>query len=172
MKAIFMKSIPYKTFTLLLMMSILLIACTPQANSESDTSDQTDNTSSNTDNQEAETDSIDESDPVSVARAFWAAIYAGEGEEAISYVCEFDTVGIDNDSVGAMFGAVNLGPVEFDTSNVNYTLLNQDGGVAEVEISGELLIGVTGTEDQTPVEFDPLTLTLVNNDGWEVCSET
>ncbi|MEM9955006.1 MAG: hypothetical protein AAF846_25585 [Chloroflexota bacterium] len=139
-----------------------------------DTDDSSDDNMDDSDSEmdDVATIEVDSSDPVSVTRAFWTEIYAGNGELAATYVCEIDIAGIDNEDLGMMFGAVNLGPVEIDVSGLEYELISQEGGNAEVEVTGEILFGVAGTEQMTPADFDSVTMTLIDEDGWKICTDT
>ncbi len=160
-----------KIFLLCFAVSLVVVACGNQAPAGDNANSQNDTNSTTGSSGSDDTTNADAGDPVSVAQAFWTAIFSGEGEVAATYVCEFDLTGINTDTIGELFGAVNLGPVEIDTSNLNYSLVSEDGDTAEVEISGELLIGVAGTDQQTPTEFQTMSLFLVNEDGWKVCTE-
>ncbi|RMF76167.1 MAG: hypothetical protein D6737_20670 [Chloroflexi bacterium] len=104
-------------------------------------------------------------DPVTAVEAFMTAVFDNDVVTAIGIVCPALRSEIDEQILLSLRPQIPSGQI--DSSGLETRLLTEGGGVAQVEVSGTVV--VTVSDVAVPVEFPPLVLDVTNDNGWKVC---
>jgi hypothetical protein len=106
------------------------------------------------------------SDPAAAAKAFYDAAFAGTA--TIDMICSTapnrDQI---KDSFDQMRTQMAQGGGTVDTSGVTFTVANQSGDTATVNVGGNLKVTVSGVTTDVPMEGT--TIPMKNENGWKVC---
>lgn len=107
-------------------------------------------------------------DPINATRTFVNALYSAETDE-VELLCPENQVDFDANNILSSMGPSVPG-ITFDTSELDYTLVSQEGDVAVVSVSGTLSMIMEATEASAPTTLEALEFPLRRSEaGWRVC---
>jgi hypothetical protein len=111
--------------------------------------------------------------PDAAARAFLNALTSGDSVTVLALVCDADKAGFDEDAYQAMLRGPGVPGGRIDISQMTYQVIEQTGDLAQVAISGDMVVHVTinNTPSNIPVPVEePIVMDLRLTDGWQICS--
>lgn len=106
--------------------------------------------------------------PADAVKGFFDAVFAGEDVTALICTSNAEQAAAIAQGMETMRETLTSSGAEIDTSGLTYTVKSESGDTAEVEVSGNIKVTVSGVSQDQPYPAVPVP---VRNEGgtWKVC---
>lgn len=107
--------------------------------------------------------------PDAAARAFFEAVFSGEGDVA-PMLCSVNAAAAEQirEGMEALKSTLAAGNATVDMSGLNFETTSESGDTAQVRISGSLKVSIAGVDQET--DYPEVTIPMRNEGGsWKIC---